>query len=127
MNETLLHILNILFFIFHGVLILFNIFGWIYKRSRFWNLITLLATAASWFILGIWKGWGYCPCTDWHWSVRSQLGLAVNTDSYIDFLIRNLLGVTVPKSIVDSATLIIFLLCLSISIFVNSKKINIIN
>jgi hypothetical protein len=126
MNETSLHILNIFFFIFHGGLILFNVFGWLFKRSRFWNLISLLATAGSWFILGIWKGWGYCPCTDWHWTVRSELQLPIETNSYIDFLLINLLGLDLPRSVVDMATLIIFLICLAASIWINIKKINVI-
>jgi hypothetical protein len=126
MTETALHILNIMFFIFHGVLILFNVFGWLFKRTRFWNLITLLVTASSWFVLGIWKGWGYCPCTEWHWMVRSELGLPIETSSYIDFLLIHLLGVDLQRSVVDLGTLIIFLLCLSASIWVNIKKVNII-
>ncbi|MGJ3235419.1 DUF2784 domain-containing protein [Marivirga sp.] len=126
MNEISLHILNIFFFIFHGVLIIFNVLGWLFKRTRFWNLITLLATAGSWFVLGIWKGWGYCPCTDWHWMFRSKLGLPIETSSYIDFLIINLLNVDLPRSIVDTGTLIIFLACLVISIWVNIKNINLI-
>ncbi|MFC3417819.1 DUF2784 family protein [Algoriphagus hitonicola] len=122
----MLHSLNILFFVFHGVLILFNLFGWLVERFRFWNLITLSATAGSWFILGIWKGWGYCPCTDWHWEVREQLGLPIETNSYIDFLLRQLLGLELPIQVVDGGTLIIFLICFVASIWVNFKKINLI-
>ena len=126
MNDFLLHSLNILFFVFHGVLILFNLFGWLVERFRFWNLIALSATAGSWFILGIWKGWGYCPCTDWHWEVREQLGLPIETNSYIDFLLRQLLGLDFPIHVVDVATLIVFLICFLASLWVNLKKINLI-
>ncbi|SMG38161.1 Protein of Unknown function [Marivirga sericea] len=126
MNESILYILNAFFFIFHGVLILFNVFGWLFRKTRIWNLVTLLATACSWFILGAWKGWGYCPCTDWHWTVRSELGLQIETNSYIDFLLINLLGINLPKRTVDIYTLIIFLTCLGASIWVNSRKIDII-
>jgi len=36
---------------------------------------SLLLTAFSWFVLGIWYGWGYCVCTDWHYMVlRDELG-----------------------------------------------------
>src|SRR5690606_32041581 len=57
-------ILNYFFFIFHTVLILFNCFGWIVPRLRKWNLIVLLLTAFSWFVLGIWYGRGYCVRAD---------------------------------------------------------------
>ncbi|MEO5906489.1 MAG: DUF2784 family protein, partial [Saprospiraceae bacterium] len=63
-------LLDYFFFFFHTSLILFNCFGWIFPKLRRWNLITLLLTAFSWFVLGIWFGLGYCVCTDWHWAVR---------------------------------------------------------
>ena len=52
-------LLNIFFFVFHTLLMLFNCFGWAWKKTRPWNLVTLLLTAGSWFIVGIWYGWGY--------------------------------------------------------------------
>lgn len=127
MNESLLHFLNIFFFVFHAALVLFNVLGWLFKQTRFWNLLTLSATALSWFVLGIWQGWGYCPCTDWHWWVRSQLGLEVETNSYIDFLLRNLLNINLSRTLVDSATLIILIICFLASLWVNRKKINILD
>ncbi|MGZ8511472.1 MAG: DUF2784 family protein, partial [Chitinophagaceae bacterium] len=56
--------LNIFFFVFHTVFTLFNMVGWIFPRTRKLHLITLSITAFSWFVLGIWYGWGYCACTD---------------------------------------------------------------
>lgn len=126
MNDLLLSSLNILFFVFHGILILFNLFGWLVDRLRFWNLMTLTATAGSWFILGIWKGWEYCPCTDWHWAVREKLGLPIETNSYIDFLLRKLLGLELPIQVVDGGTLILFLGSLAASLWVNFKNNNLI-
>ncbi len=126
MNDLLLQSLNILFFAFHAVLILFNLFGWLFERFRFWNLITLSVTAGSWSILGIWKGWGYCPCTDWHWAVREQLGIPIETNSYIDFLLRQLLGLDLPIQVVNRGTLILFLACIAASLWVNIKKVNLI-
>ena len=35
---------NYLFFIFHNVLIAFNLFGWIWRPTRPWNLLTLALT-----------------------------------------------------------------------------------
>ncbi|TFH36129.1 MAG: DUF2784 domain-containing protein, partial [Bacteroidia bacterium] len=34
-------IIDILFVIFHTSLIIFNLFGWIWRRTRLWNLGTL--------------------------------------------------------------------------------------
>jgi len=44
------------------------------EKTRKANLILLLLTGLSWFGLGIFYGWGYCPLTDWHWKVLRELG-----------------------------------------------------
>jgi len=79
------HFLNYFFFLFHTLFTLFNMFAWIPRRTRKWNLVTLLLTAFSWFVVGIWYGWGYCFCTDWHWAVREKLGYRDQENSYIHF------------------------------------------
>jgi hypothetical protein len=114
-------LLNIFFFVFHTLLTLFNITGWLFRITRKWNLITLLLTAFSWFVLGIWYGWGYCLCTDWHWQVREQLGYHDEQNSYIHFLLVKLTGINFNSNLVDSATLIIFLLSLILSIWLNIR------
>ena len=114
-------LLDLGFIIFHTVLILFNLFGWIWKTTRRWNLATLLLTAFSWFGLGIWYGFGYCPCTDWHWMVRRELGYTDMPNSYIKFLIHQLTGLDIDAGVVDMGTAIFFLLALIISFYVNFK------
>ena len=96
--------LNIFFFVFHTLLMLFNCFGWAWKKTRRWNLFTLLLTAASWFILGIWYGWGYCFCTDWHWDVREKMGLHDQSASYVHFLLLKLTGINFQKDLVDKGS-----------------------
>jgi hypothetical protein len=114
-------VLNIFFFVFHTVFTLFNITGWIFPNTRKLHLITMLLTAFSWFVLGIWYGWGYCFCTDWHWQVREALGYHDRSDSYIHFLLLKFTGKDFNSRIVDNATLIIFLLSFVLSIAFNSK------
>ncbi len=114
-------LLDIGFIIFHTVLILFNLFGWIWKATRRWNLVTLLLTAFSWFGLGIWYGFGYCPCTDWHWMVRRELGYTDMPNSYIKFLIQQLTGLNIDAGVVDMGTAVLFFLAVIISFYVNFK------
>lgn len=114
-------LLNVGFITFHTVLILFNLLGWIWKSTRPWNLVTLLLTGFSWFFLGIWYGFGYCPCTDWHWQVRRELGYTDMPDSYIKFLIELLTGLDVNAALVDMATVVLFFLALIISSYVNYR------
>jgi Protein of Unknown function (DUF2784) len=113
--------LNIFFFIFHTAFTLFNITGWILRKTRKLNLITLLLTAFSWFVLGIWYGWGFCFCTEWHWNAREHLGYHDQQRSYIHFLLLKLTGVDFGESLVEKATLIIFLISLMMSIVTNIR------
>lgn len=114
-------LLDIGFLVFHTGWILFNLFGWIWKATRRWNLVTLLLTAFSWFGLGIFYGWGYCPCTHWHWLVRRQLGDRSMPNSYIKFLIDHLTGIDLPSVFVDVGTTVLFFLALAISLYVNFR------
>lgn len=111
--------LNIFFFIFHTTFTVFNIVGWIFPKTRKLHLITMSLTAFSWFILGIWYGWGYCFCTDWHWMVREKLGYRDQSRSYIHFLILKLSGINFDEKMVENFTLIIFLICFILSAWLN--------
>jgi hypothetical protein len=97
------HALNVGFFIFHTAWIAFNCLGWIWKRTRPWQLATVSLTALSWFGLGVSYGWGYCPCTDWHWQVRARLGYQ-DPPSYTQLLIRELTGVSLSPQVADGLT-----------------------
>jgi Protein of Unknown function (DUF2784) len=114
-------LLNILFFIFHTVFTLFNMVGWIFPKTRRANLITLLLTAFSWFVVGIWKGIGFCYCTEWHWQVREQLGYTDQSRSYIHFLILKLTGINLSVSLVETVTVVLFAVSLIMSVWLNVR------
>ncbi|HUR67114.1 MAG TPA: DUF2784 domain-containing protein [Chitinophagaceae bacterium] len=114
-------LMNIFFFIFHTVFTLFNMVGWIFPKTRKLHLITCLLTGASWFILGIWYGWGYCLCTDWHWEVREAMGIHDRSESYIHFLILKVTGKDLEPQFVENITLIIFLICFGLTVYLNIR------
>ena len=111
--------LNIFFFVFHSVLIVFILVGWVWKKTRMAHLVLVTLTALSWFGLGIWFGFGYCPCTDWHWRVRMQLGFYDMPTSYIKFLIDRPTGWDVSPRFVDASTLVLFLAVAAASVCLN--------
>lgn len=113
--------LNLFFFIFHSGVILFILVGWVWKKTRKANLIVILLTAFSWFILGIWYGYGYCPCTDWHWKVRMNMGIYDLPSSYIEFLIESFTGWDVSRMFVDVMALIFLSAALSASLATNFR------
>lgn len=109
------------FFAFHSSLIIFILFGWAWKRTRVANLVVILLTAFSWFVLGIWYGYGYCPSTDWHWRVRAQLGIRDLPTSYTKFLVDSFTGWDVSQKTVDVVTLILLVFALTASLYTNIR------
>jgi len=120
-NIVFYKIANYFFFIFHVILIFFNLFGWIPKNFRKWNLISLCLTAFSWFVLGIFYGFGYCFLTDWHWEIREKLGYSNESNSYIHFLIAEITGISLDEKLVDTFTVIFFFAAFAISIYLNIR------
>ena len=112
--------LDIMFFAFHSAWILFNCVGWIWRRTRRWQLATVSVTALSWFGLGLWYGWGYCPCTDWHWQVRERLGHH-DPPSYIQLLIQKVLGVELSPNMSDALAVVTLAAVFVISIGLNVR------
>jgi hypothetical protein len=116
------HILDIFFIVFHTSLIVFNIFGWIWKKTRVWNLVTLALTGASWLFLGLIVGVpGYCPFTDWHFTILEKLGRTDLPNSYIKYLVDRLTGLEINPSLVDNVTLYTFIVAAGISLFLNIR------
>ncbi len=115
-------LLDIFFVLFHTFIILFNLFGWIWKRTRKYNLILLLLTGGSWLFLGLLVGTlGYCPLTDWHFDVLEKLGRSDLPLSYIKYLADRLTGLNFSSSLVDNITLYSFLTALIISLYLNIR------
>jgi hypothetical protein len=117
----MLPFLNFFFFAFHTAFTLFNVVGWIFRITRKWHLATMTLTALSWFVLGIWYGWGYCVCTDWHWDIREKLGYHDEQRSYIHFLIVQLTGMRISASLVDNLVLVVFIASFVLSVILNVR------
>jgi len=109
------------FFVFHSMLIVLILFGWIWRKTRVINFIVVLLTALSWTVLGIWYGFGFCPCTQWHWQVREKLGYFDMPSSYTKFLIDSLTGLDVNEKLVDILAVSFLVLALFFSVFTNVR------
>jgi hypothetical protein len=121
---SMLQLADYFFLVFHSFLILFNLFGWLYRRTMKLHLAIILLTFASWFILGIWYGWGYCPLTDWHWSVLRNLGHNNLPPSYIGYLLNRIFGLEIRDLWVDVLTVGLALIALLCSVWVNFFRKN---
>jgi hypothetical protein len=117
-------ILDIFFVVFHTSIIFFNLFGWIWRKTRKLNLILLLITGSSWLFLGLIVGTlGYCPLTDWHFSVLNKLGISDLPSSYVKYLVDRLTGLDLNPSLVDNVTLYSFLAALGFSLLLNIRDL----
>lgn len=120
-NITIYHFLDWFFLVFHFALIVFILFGWIWKRLRPYNLAVILLTFASWSLLGIWYGFGYCPFTDWHWQVLRELGHTGLPASYVSYLFLRILNVELSQIFVDWLTGGLAVLAFIISLTLNLR------
>jgi hypothetical protein len=115
----MLHFLDILLTIAHLAIVGFNLFGWIWPKTRKAHFIFVLLTGGSWLLLGIWFGMGYCPVTDWQWDVKEKLGETNLPNSFIKYYADKLTGKDFSPSFIDAVTAISFAIAAVISIYLN--------
>ena len=115
----MLKLLDIVFLCLHLLIISFNLFGWIWKRTRKLHLIVLAATLFSWFILGLKYGMGYCFLTDWHWEVKRDLGATQLPASFIKYFFDQYTPLRLSASRVDLITAISTVIVVIIAIYLN--------
>ncbi len=118
-NELLYKIADHFFLWFHSILSIFNLLGWIWKPTQKINLITLGLTAASWFLLGIFYGMGYCFLTDWHWEVLRKLGHTDLPNSYIRYLLIRIFNWKLEANLVNTVTVVLFFMAIAASVYMN--------
>jgi len=114
-------LLDIFFLIFHSSLVVFTLVGWIWKKTRKAHLLALTLTMCSWFGLGIWYGFGYCPCTDLHWQVKTKLGETNLPMSYVKYYADRLTGLDWNAFVLDSVVAVFCLAAFGVSIWLNFR------
>lgn len=115
----MLQFLDILFTGLHLCVIAFNLFAWMWKKTRKAHLVVAGSTLLSWFLLGIWYGWGYCFITDWQWRVKEKLGETNLPASFVKYFADKITGKDFPPSLIDNITLYSFLAAILISVYFN--------
>jgi len=102
MDDSTLRLLDQVLFLLHAALVLFNLTGWAWRRTRRMHLLVIGLTFASWIGLGAWYGWGYCPLTDWHWQVKAALGETALPASYIKYYADAFTGESWDPGLIDA-------------------------
>lgn len=114
--------LDIGFFLFHSLLVAFNLTGWIWPKTRRLHLVTISLTCLSWIGLGAFYGFGYCPSTDWHWEVKARLGETNLPASYVKYYLDAATGLDWNAGIVDGTVAVLGVGALALSIVVNVRN-----
>lgn len=114
-------VLDVLFVVFHSSLVIFNLTAWMWGRTRRIHLVVIGLTVLSWFGLGIFYGWGYCPCTDWHWQAKRALGETDLPASYVKYYLDALTGLAWDPAVVDVGVAVLGLSAFGISLYLNVR------
>jgi len=112
-------VIDYFFVVFHGFLTLFNLTGWLWRRTRRIHLVSVSLTILSWFGLGVFYGWGYCPCTEWHWQIKYKLGETDLPYSYVKYYTDKLTGFSCEPFVVDVTVVGLGLLAFGLSCWFN--------
>jgi hypothetical protein len=118
----MLKILDVIFLWAHLVVILFNLFGWIWKGTRKAHLIVLTVTLFSWLVLGIKYGIGYCFLTDWHWEVKMKLGETNLPNSFVKYFFDQYTFLNLTAEEADLLTVISVVFIILITAYLNFIK-----
>jgi hypothetical protein len=111
--------LDVFFLVFHASLVVFNVTGWAWQKTRRVHLGVLTLTFFSWVGLGLFYGFGYCPSTDWHWQVKQKLGETDLPASYVKYYLDLITGVAWGPRLVDTVVLLLSLSALGLSLWLN--------
>lgn len=122
MSEWMYQFLDYFFVVFHFGLIFFNLTGWAWHKTRRLHLFVISTTIFSWIGLGFFYGWGYCPCTDWHWQVKRTLGETGLPASYIKYYLDKVFGFSWDPFMVDILTAGLGIAALLISLILNYRN-----
>lgn len=111
-----------LMLLLHGVhiaIILFCVIGWLLPPARPWHLLLCAMIFSSWYLLGVWKGWGYCLVTDLQWRLSRRMGEQLPPYGYVPMLWQRITGRTADVQRVDQVTEWVFYCCAIASLWVN--------
>ena len=115
----MLQLLNIIIGVFHVLLIVACLIGWIFPRTRKAHLILMGVVLGCWFLLGLKYGIGYCPLTDWHWQVKIKLGEESLPNSFIKYVLDHIFPNPTSLRAVDILTFVAFFISLAPALYLH--------
>ena len=123
----MLHFLDIFLGVFHVLIILACLLGWVFPCAQRAHLILMGVVVGCWFLLGLKYGIGYCPLTDWNWQVKEQLGEIAQPHSFIKYIWDKIFLTPISPKAVDLLTFIAFFIALIAALYfrwIEKKKLD---
>ena len=117
----MLRLFDIGFAVLHTILILFNLCGWAFPRTRRLHLFTITLTLGSWVGLGLKYGFGYCPSTDWHWQLKRQLGEVDLPASWVKYYVDWMTNTAWDAGLVDGVVAVAGIGAFLVSVAMNYR------
>lgn len=119
-----LYAFDVLFFVVHTALIVFNLFGWVWAPTRWLHFICISATLFSWVVMGAFYGFGYCLCTDWHFQVRRSLGWPVFGHTYLQLMAQVFLGIEMSQTVSNflAGGGLLFILMAMVAVWIRQRR-----
>ncbi|MBK6966045.1 MAG: DUF2784 family protein [Bacteroidales bacterium] len=99
----------------HIALMLFIVFGWLMPRLRLLHLSVVLVTGSSWLIFAHANGLANCILTDWHYQILRKLGETNLPETYAQYTLKRLTGISIQKNTAFTITRLCWLISLIIS------------
>jgi len=121
MAESMYAFLDVFLVALHTSWILFILTGWIWPFTRRVHLIAAVLTCLSWFVLGYFYGFGYCPFTDWHWRVKRSLGETDLPSSYVNYYLNRVTGRRLDPMLTGMTVILAGVAALAASIALNVR------
>lgn len=118
MFRAILKLLDHLLLLFHALLILFVLFGWVFTGTRQAHLALTIVILFFWSVVGYFKGFGYCPLTNFHSWIKLKLG-ENPIDEYMKYLVDTIFNSDVNAGKIKKITETSFFAVLIITLFVN--------
>ena len=118
----MLLVLDFIFLWLHIIIIVFNLSGWLWVKTRKVHLFVVIATLFSWIIMGFKYGFGYCFLTDWHWDIKYKLGETNLPASFIKYFLDTYTLINLPPRTVDIITVAFFCVAIILTVYVNFLK-----
>ncbi len=102
----------------HIAVIVFNLTGWIWPKTRVAHRCLVALTTFFWLVVGpMVHSLGYCPLTQLQYAVKYARGIKDMPNSYIDYLLQKV-GIHLDPQLIDVMTGVTFASALVVTLVV---------